>query len=96
MSAFIIATATIKDPEKMQEYGQKAMATFTAFGAELVIRGAYDHAKTGDQPHNSVAVIRFPDMDSLNGWYASDAYQQLTSLRDAAADITLTACQVPA
>ncbi len=96
MSAFIVATSTIKDPEKMQEYAQKSMATIAAFGAELVVRGVYDRTLTGDKPHSSVAVIRFPNSDSLNRWYSSDAYQQLTGLREAAADITLTAYQVPA
>ncbi len=96
MSAFIVVTSTVKDPEKMQEYAQKSIATFGAFGAEFVVRGAFDRALVAGDPHSAVAVIHFPDQDSLNGWYASDAYQELVGLREAAADMTMTAYQVPA
>ena len=36
-------------------------------------------------------MIRFADMDELNRWHDSDAYQALVPLRDRAADVLITA-----
>ena len=96
MSAFMIVTATVKDGAKMQEYSQKALQTFAPFDGELVVRGLFDRGILGDEKHSMAAVIRFPDIENLTGWYGSDAYQALAEIRNAAADMTMTAYQVPA
>ena len=56
MTAVIVVTSKVKNPEKMQEYAQKAAATFGAFGGELMVRGAFERALIGDGAHNGVAV----------------------------------------
>ncbi|HEY5763225.1 MAG TPA: DUF1330 domain-containing protein, partial [Rhodocyclaceae bacterium] len=40
---------------------------------------------------DDVVVIRFADQESLNGWFASPAYQALIPLRLEAADVSLVA-----
>jgi uncharacterized protein (DUF1330 family) len=45
----------------------------------------------GEQPRESVVVIRFEDLEELNRWHDSDAYQALVPLRDRAADVLITA-----
>lgn len=96
MSAFFIATTTIKDAGKFQEYASKAAKTFADFGGELVTKGKAEIALAGESDHQAVGVVRFPDLDSLNGWYRSPAYQALIPLRDDAANMTLVAYSVPA
>ena len=95
MSAFLIVTATLKDGAKMQEYSQKSAQTIGEAGGELLVRGMFDRTLVGEAQHNMAAVIRFPSMDALNGWYASDTYQALAPLREEAADMTFTAYNVP-
>ena len=96
MSAFIVVTTKIKDQAKFQDYAQQSMPTFQPFGGELVTRGMIDRPILGEADHHSVAVIRFPDIEKLNAWYGSEAYSGLAGLRNAAADMAMTAYQVPA
>ena len=96
MSAFFIATTTIKDPEKFQEYAGKAGATFAAFGGELSARGKAEATLAGQSDHQAAVVVRFPDLASLNSWYQSADYQALIPLRDQAVDMTMVAYSAPA
>ncbi len=96
MGAFFIATLRIKDPEKFGEYATKSGATFAPFGGELVMKGKAESALAGELNHENAAIIRFPDMDALNGWYNSPEYQAIIPLRDAGADITLVSYNEPA
>jgi uncharacterized protein (DUF1330 family) len=91
MSAFFVATVTVKNPEKMGEYGQKVGATLQPFGGELIVRGAVSRALAGKADHKAAAVIKFPTLDALNQWYASADYQALIPVREAAADMTIIA-----
>ncbi len=92
MSAFFIATVVIKDPEKMQEYAQKSMATIIDFGGEPVIRGKVIGILSGDSKHQMTAVVKFPDVEAIDNWYQSADYQALIPLRDEAADVTIVKC----
>jgi uncharacterized protein (DUF1330 family) len=90
MSAFFIATVKIKDQEKFQEYASSTGPTLTPFGGELLKRGKAVSTLAGSSDHQMVGIIAFPDIDALDNWYQSDAYQALIPLRDSAADMTLT------
>jgi len=96
MSAFFIATVTVKDTEKFQEYATKSKATFDLFDAEVIARGKHQGALTGNANHQAAAIVKFKDMDTLEKWYHCDEYQALISLRDQAADMTISKYAVPA
>jgi uncharacterized protein (DUF1330 family) len=96
MSAFFIATATINNPEKVQEYARKAAETFAAHGGEFVVRGKLDAAFVGSADHQVVAVVRFPSMGALNAWYKSPEYQAIIPLRTEAADMKIVTYSVMA
>jgi uncharacterized protein (DUF1330 family) len=63
--------------------------TLKPWGAELVFRGKQTSVLSGQHAHEDTVVIRFPDPESVNGWYNSAAYQTLIPLRTQAADIDL-------
>lgn len=96
MSAFFIATVTVKNAEKYQEYAVKSKETFDAFGAAIIARGKYAGTLVGDAQHQAAAIVKFPDLEHLDSWHDSDAYQALIPLRDEAADFTITKYDVPA
>ncbi len=96
MSAFFVATVTVKNGEKFQEYAKRATKTIAEHGGELVIRGQLDSVLTGDAHHQAVGIVKFPDKDALAAWYGSAAYQALIPLRDEAADVTLATYSIPA
>ncbi|MEP3474802.1 MAG: DUF1330 domain-containing protein [Hyphomicrobiales bacterium] len=95
MSAFVIAQVTVKDGEKFQQYAEQSGPTFAPFGGELFIKGKFAGTFTGNQNHNAAAIIKFPNMEKLDEWYNSAAYQNIIPLRNEAADIIFTKYEVP-
>lgn len=95
MTAFFVATAKVKDPTKYGDYAQKAGATMKDFGGEIIVRGQVREVLAGEADHNGVGVVRFPDLKSLTDWYASTAYQEIISLRDEGADVTIVTYETP-
>ncbi len=95
MTAFFVATVTIKDPAKIQEYSGKVGETLVAYQGELVIRGKLEKVLSGKAKNHAVGVVKFPDHDALNAWYNSDAYQALIPLRKKASDMTIATYSVP-
>jgi uncharacterized protein (DUF1330 family) len=84
MSVFLIATLNIHDRSAYAEYEAGFMEIFTQHEGELM---AVDEAPTvleGEWPYSRTVLIRFPNTDSLNRWYTSDAYQGLVRHRFAA------------
>ena len=95
MSAFMIATISIKNPEKFQEYAEKVPATVIPFGGELLIKGKFTGALTGEADHQMAGVVKFPDLESIDNWFNSDAYQALIPLRNEGADVQMTKYLMP-
>jgi len=87
MPALMIARVSVKDPDKFQDYVSKAGPTMAEFGGETMFRGKIDKYLTGDAPkHEITAIFKFPSVEKVEEWYASDAYQALIPSRDEAAD----------
>ncbi len=91
MNALMIATITVKDPEKFQQYLAKTQEVAAPYGAELLFRGKVDKTLTGeDNDHSLAVIVKFPSLEILNQWYGSDEYQPLMSLRDEGAEMKMT------
>lgn len=88
-SAYVVGHITVKDADKWAEYRSKVSATLTPWGGELVFRGKQSAALAGANPHPDIVVIRFPDLDAVNGWFSSAAYQALIPVREQGADMVL-------
>ena len=95
MTALMISRIKVKDPAKLQTYLAKVQAVAGPYRAEMVFRGTPDRVLNGDinsgvGDHGLVVVVQFPDAERLNGWFESDAYQDLVALREAAAEMHMT------
>ena len=89
--AYAIGHITVKNPEKWAEYREKIIPTLEPWGATLLFRGNKFRVLGGEHKHTDTVVLQFPDNDSLNGWFDSDAYQAIIPLRMQAADVDLIA-----
>lgn len=87
--ACVIGHITVKDAGKWAEYRRRVANTLAPWGAELLLRGEKAAVLDGNHRHTAAVVIAFPDLDAVNAWYASAAYQALIPLRTEAADIAL-------
>lgn len=89
--AFLVFAVEVKDAAKWREYVNQAGSTIEAFGGELVVRGAFNKVLSGDPPeHKLGGVIRFPSVEAIDKWYASEAYSPLIPLREQAAVVHQT------
>ena len=95
MSALMIATITIKDPEKFQQYltGNKEIAA--RYGAELLARGTVDKILTGeDKDHALTVIAKFPSLEKIDEWYGSDEYQPLVPIRKEGSEMKITTYEI--
>lgn len=88
-TAYVVGHITVKDAGKWAEYRSRVPATLAPWGAELVFRGKLAAVLAGEHAHADTVVIRFPDKQSVDGWYASADYQALIPLRNEAAGLDL-------
>lgn len=95
MTAFFVATVKVKDPQKFQEYAQRAAATFADHGGEIILRGKTESARAGSAGYGAIGIVKFPNMDALTAWFKSKEYQAIIPLRKKAADMTIVAYSVP-
>ena len=89
MPAFLIGHITVKDPLLWKTYVEGVRDSLTPFGAEILFRGTRAAVLCGEHGHPNAVVIKFLDQPTLQGWYASPAYQDLIPIRDQAADVVL-------
>lgn len=93
MSAYIVGTITVRDGQLWARYVAGVAETFRQYGGELIFRAATPVPLAGRAHGERVVVARFADMPALRRWFDSPEYQALVPLRDAAADVVLTAYQ---
>ncbi len=94
MPAYLVGQIRLRDPDLWHRYIDGVAASLAPYAAEVVFRGRRARDLAGEQPRKRIVVIRFTDMDELNRWHDSDAYQALIPLRDRAADVLITAYEV--
>jgi len=63
----------IERQREIQAYVAQVKAIFSGFGAELVARGKAGGSIPGDVFRDAVAVMKCPDMQTLEAAFASDA-----------------------
>lgn len=89
--AYIVGHVTVKNALKWAEYRSRVPSTLEPWKAEMVLRGKLTRILDGSHTHTDTVIIRFPDMEALNQWHASPAYQYLVPLRKEAVDMDFLA-----
>lgn len=85
MSAYWICEHDIDDVVKFGDYLRQAMPIITRFGGRYLTRTGGHEVLEGEWRPNRVAVVEFPEMAALQGFYRSPEYQSLIALRNTAA-----------
>ena len=85
MTAYVTVHATVKNAEKMVEYGAAAGPTLASFGGEFICRGPSE-VLSGNNAHAVMVILKFPDRASAKAWYNSPAYQAAIPTRSEGMD----------
>lgn len=84
MAAYLIAEHIITDASRFDEYRTRVAPMIAKHGGKYLTKGgSHKLPEGGHWAPQRVVIIEFPDMDSLNAWYASSEYQPLIALRKA-------------
>ncbi|MEO9276079.1 DUF1330 domain-containing protein [Marinomonas sp. 5E14-1] len=81
MTSLVLVDFTPINKEKMEAYRAQAVETLKPFGGHFIAKGAFDILH-GEAAHPAKVIIQFPDKQSAQDWYNSDAYQAIIPLRD--------------
>ena len=89
MAAYLLGNLKVTNAEEFEKYRDLVTKTIRDHGGEYVLVDMNSVAIEGDAEHLSV-VLKFPDMEALNGWYDSPEYQEIHSLRTDNSEGTIT------
>ena len=79
----VIEVVSIKDPEGLKTYVQRAIQLIGPLGGELVAQGGIPI--DGEQRFAPLVIQRWPSEAAFRAWLDSDAYQPLNEIRLASA-----------
>jgi uncharacterized protein (DUF1330 family) len=92
VAAYVIASLTIKDPVRFEEYRRTLLPSMRKYGARLVARGG-PIVLEGEWPREKVIIAEFPSMEQAREWWGSPEYAEPKALRQATADTELVIVQ---
>jgi uncharacterized protein (DUF1330 family) len=80
MSAYMVFSYTITNPEGYQSYPPATMPTLRVHGAEVLVADYASEPKEGS-PGQVTVVLRFESKEAALAWYDSADYQAAKKLR---------------
>ena len=92
MSVYVIASLTVKDAVRFQDYKRMLLPTMDKYGARLVARGG-PIVLEGEWPRERLIIAEFPTMEQAREWWGSPEYAEAKALRQATADSELVIVQ---
>jgi uncharacterized protein (DUF1330 family) len=90
MAAYLVGNISVKDVGLWQKYVAGVGESLAPFDSRIIFRGQLVRVLAGQQEHDLIVVIEFPDHATLDAWFDSEKYQALIPLRDKAADVVIT------
>jgi len=81
MPAYFIANIRMQNEDAYQPYLRNVDATLAQYGGEYLAVEDGPRVMEGQWPYTRIALVRFPDEESLNRWYHSDVYQAILHYR---------------
>lgn len=82
MSAYIICTMTVHDPETYRKYTALTPVTLARYGARFLTRGdAVETLEGGPDFTERMVILEFPDRQAALAWYNDADYQSASEFR---------------
>lgn len=85
MTAYVIVGFTVKDQEKLQQYGAVVPPILAKYSGEYLVKGPIEILH-GENEYETQVIITFPSKEKATEWYYSIEYQALIEIRDEAMD----------
>lgn len=93
MSAYVIASIDVTDPETYRGYSELAPATIEKHGGRYLARGGETATLEGEENTTRKVIIEFDSVEAAKTWYDSPEYQEARSRREGAAVASIVALE---
>jgi uncharacterized protein (DUF1330 family) len=93
MSVYVIVNINIHDLPAYEAYKTGAPPLVRKHGGEYIARGGAIHVLEGDWKPIRVALLKFPDIHSVNAFLEDPEYQPLKALRHSIAHTQMVAVE---
>ncbi len=87
--AFIIAQATVSNPEQYEGYKALAGAAVAKYGGKYVVRGGATYLLEGDWAPPRLVILEFESVEQAKRFYDSPEYQAARAQRQGAAQMNM-------
>lgn len=84
MAHYAVLDIEIHDPAKYGEYMKRVAPALEAAGARYLVRGGVHEVLEGEWHPTRLVIVEFPSEEALAGFYNSDLYRELKTLREEA------------
>ena len=92
MSAYLVYSYTVTNPEEYQAYPQAAMPTLAGHDVEVLVADYESEAKEGS-PASVTVILRFESKQAALAWYESADYQAIMHHRTDNTDGSVALCE---
>jgi uncharacterized protein (DUF1330 family) len=89
MTAFVIASVNVTNPEKYKDYMALTPAAISKHGGKFVVRGGNPEILEGEWQRPRVVVLEFPSREAAKKFYDSVEYTEARSKREGAAEFSM-------
>jgi uncharacterized protein (DUF1330 family) len=89
MTAFVIASVNVTNPEKYKDYMALSPGAIAAHGGKFVVRGGNPEILEGEWPRPRVVVVEFASREAAKKFYDSVEYTEARKKREGAAEFSM-------
>ena len=81
MSAYVLSSIKVNNPDNYKEYVTKVKSIVEKFGGEYLVRGWEMTVIEGEWNNTRSIVIKFQSKEKAMEWYNSDEYKPIRQIR---------------
>ena len=89
MTAYVIASINVTDPEKYKNYMAVSPTAVAAAGGKFIVRGGNLEILEGDWSRPRVVIIEYPTREAAKAFYDSALYVAARAERAGAAEFSM-------
>ena len=88
MSAYLVCTVRVDDPETYKLYTARTPALIEKHGGRFLVRGGPVETLEGPPFGERLVVVEFPSMEAARALYESPEYREAMAFRQASSEAT--------
>ena len=89
MPAYLIADIRVRDAAAYEDYKRGVAPLAAKHGGEYLVRGGRFEVLEGSWMPSRLVLFRFPDRDSVKGFFDDPDYRELKALRQRSAESSI-------